>query len=1065
MNRELCLQRKNPANKKQPETMKIIATEKIPCIDSGRFGAFGKVCGLAAALALSIGTSQAVLPDPIVNLDAAGLTSGPDLASWTNTGTLGGTFDKFPGGTGPNVTNVNGKKAVQFVQLNGDGANRRTLVGTVPTPAGIAGASDWTISTVLYRVDGSVNSENAYMCWSGRDLGQYRAAQFCYRNNLAAVHWGADYGFNTVPASGQWVNVTTTYDGVTETVYVDGVVDTTRTWTLNLKSNTMMMLGGAYWDGNDSATPFVNRGEDQYWRFNGAIASLKVFDTALDETQVAELTAVTRYDITVTSGANGTISPGPGAVAIDEGASPEFTITPDLGYGIASVLVDGVSNPGAVSAGSYTFSNVTTTHTLSATFVTVPSQIVSGKVTDGTNPVAGATVYFKLSAPANVSPLFTATTNGSGNYSISLPPSASWHSTVGKPTYDFSADSTFTVAGTAVSRPDIVLTANPNWNVLFSLNTDSFSGIADGERILTWEGYPAYNTFNNGDPELGPTVQVIDGVKWEKNVRNIYNDSTPPIIHARQDGFAIGTLPNPIPTNGVSIVAVVKPEYKVLGGEPRGEIVDICYGTLFLATNRNNGEVIVCTKGYVQRNTGYFVPDGQKTILSLVVEPGGLVKLYANGVRKWSVESGSDYTTLEKLGNFDKITVGRNGYDDWSVFNGNLGDIKVFTTAIDDTARGTLEGSLATKFGITLPTLYTITTSATNGTINPAGPIVAEQGTDQTFNFGGTAGLVDVVTVDGVALPGSPSSYTFTNIQANHTLDVTFTVEPAPANDNFAAAIDLPGNSGIQTGTSNFATTFETGEPVIFTATNTVWFKWTATVDGDFTVGTTGSPNGSGGEWDAMLGIYTGTAFENLTQVVVQDTVLEEVVTLPVTAGTTYYIQAAGFENASTANVLITWSFVVPTPPNPYTDWASFYFTPGDPNGAMDMDPDNDGLNNLQEYAFDAIPNDGAASGHMRTSVEDDGGQNALMLTVAVIDGAVFTGDPSLSATAGGVVYTIEGGNNLSGFNQVVTEVTPARSAGMSDPFTGWSYRTFRLSGPISAQPAGFLRVRTAPAP
>jgi hypothetical protein len=1038
--------------------MKIIATEKIPCIDSGRFGAFGKVCGLAAALALSIGTSQAALPDPIVNLDAAGLTSGPDLASWANTGTLGGTFDKFPGGTGPTVTTVSGKKAVQFDQPTQDAAGRRTMAWTALAPAGMTGNSDWTVSTRLYRPS---NTINCYFSWAGQFNGAGGASALYYRDNKAYEHGSNGSGFATVPPINEWHEVTITYDGTNETIYVDGVFDSTATRSLNIAAGKLVMLG--------SNTDVDVRDNDQYWRFNGSINSLKVFDTALDATQVAELAAGTRYDITVTTGANGTISPGPGAVPISQGDSPEFTITPDLGYGIASVLVDGVSNPGAVSAGSYTFSNVTATHTLSATFVALPSQLVSGKVTDGTNPVAGATVYFKLSAPANFSPLFTATTNGSGNYSVSLPPSASWHSTAGKATYDFSADSTFTVAGAAVVRPDIVLTANPNWNVLFSLNTDDFSGIADGERILNWEGYPAYNTFNNGLAELGPTVQIVDSVKWEKNVRAVYNDSTPPTIHTRQDGFAIGTLPAPIVTNGVSIVAVVKPEYKVLGGEPRGEIVDICYGTLYLATNRNNGEVIVCTKGYVQRNTGYFVPDGQKTILSLVVEPGGLVKLYANGVPKWSVESGSDYTTLEKTVNgstvFDKITVGRNGYDDWSVFNGNLGDIKVFTTAIDDTARGTLEGSLATKFGITLPALYTITTSATNGTINPAGPIAVEQGTDQTFNFSGTAGLVDVVTVDGVALPGNPSSYTFTNIQANHTLDVTFTVEPAPANDNFAAAIDLPGNSGIQTGTSNFAATFETGEPGIYDATNTVWFKWTATDDGDFTVETTGSPNGSGGDWDALLGIYTGTAFENLTQLVVQDTFEKEVVTLPVTAGTTYYIQLAGFGNASTANVLVTWSFVVPTPPNPYTDWASFYFTPGDPNGAMDMDPDNDGLNNLQEYAFDAIPNDGAASGHMRTSVEDDGGQNALMLTVAVIDGAVFTGDPSLSATAGGVVYTIEGGNNLSGFNQVVTEVTPARSAGMSDPFTGWSYRTFRLSGPISAQPAGFLRVRTAPAP
>ena len=51
------------------------------------------------------------------------------------------------------------------------------------------------------------------------------------------------------------------------------------------------------------------------------------------------------------------------------GTSKTFTITPDPGYLILDVLVDGVSNPGAVAAGSYTFTSVTRDHTIHATFV------------------------------------------------------------------------------------------------------------------------------------------------------------------------------------------------------------------------------------------------------------------------------------------------------------------------------------------------------------------------------------------------------------------------------------------------------------------------------------------------------------------------------------------------------------------------------------------------------------------------------------------------------------------------------------------------------------------------
>lgn len=61
---------------------------------------------------------------------------------------------------------------------------------------------------------------------------------------------------------------------------------------------------------------------------------------------------------------NGTITPV-GNITIPKGSSQTFTTTPDPGYEIADVLVDGKS-VGAVS--SYTFENVTSDHTISAMF-------------------------------------------------------------------------------------------------------------------------------------------------------------------------------------------------------------------------------------------------------------------------------------------------------------------------------------------------------------------------------------------------------------------------------------------------------------------------------------------------------------------------------------------------------------------------------------------------------------------------------------------------------------------------------------------------------------------------
>ena len=74
---------------------------------------------------------------------------------------------------------------------------------------------------------------------------------------------------------------------------------------------------------------------------------------------------VVTHTITATAGSNGSITPS-GAVTVTDGANQTFTITPNKGYQIANVLVDGKS-VGAVS--SYTFQDVTADHTIYATFV------------------------------------------------------------------------------------------------------------------------------------------------------------------------------------------------------------------------------------------------------------------------------------------------------------------------------------------------------------------------------------------------------------------------------------------------------------------------------------------------------------------------------------------------------------------------------------------------------------------------------------------------------------------------------------------------------------------------
>ena len=84
------------------------------------------------------------------------------------------------------------------------------------------------------------------------------------------------------------------------------------------------------------------------WRYNGGGSS-----------------GYSYYTIKATAGTDGSISPS-GNVSVREGRDQTFTITPDKGYAVANVKIDGKSI-GAVK--SYTFENVRRTHTIEVIFM------------------------------------------------------------------------------------------------------------------------------------------------------------------------------------------------------------------------------------------------------------------------------------------------------------------------------------------------------------------------------------------------------------------------------------------------------------------------------------------------------------------------------------------------------------------------------------------------------------------------------------------------------------------------------------------------------------------------
>ena len=224
-----------------------------------------------------------------------------------------------------------------------------------------------------YSTSTSVSESSFYgLPWDERDatLAQLRANDMRIRNYTGTISLVTDEAFSS---SGEWLYVMVIFDGSTGShvhmtnfeVGIDS--DAYAAW----YDNT------ATWDGNGDPLPngqtpgATGRCDD----FNPAGGGDLPPPPGGDDPFAPGFPPVTPpppsggdYTITVYKDGSGSVTPS-GPVTVDSGASQTFTFTPASGYVIDDVIIDSMGDPqhmGAVT--SYTFTNVTDDHTISAIF-------------------------------------------------------------------------------------------------------------------------------------------------------------------------------------------------------------------------------------------------------------------------------------------------------------------------------------------------------------------------------------------------------------------------------------------------------------------------------------------------------------------------------------------------------------------------------------------------------------------------------------------------------------------------------------------------------------------------
>jgi hypothetical protein len=503
------------------------------------------------------------------------------------------------------------------------------------------------------------------------------------------------------------------------------------------------------------------------------------------------------YDIVPSAGANGSISPAT-TQTVAAGSNQTFTITPNSGFAIAGVLVDGAS-VGAVS--TYTFTNVTTNHTISATF--------------------GYTIVPTAQTGGSISPNTTQTVAPGANATFTISVNTGYHATdVVVDGVSKGIQSTYTFVNVQANHTIAALFARDAVNYVITPSTSAGGSIFPNVPFTVPSGGSVTFSFT---PDAGyrfdhitvdgvtTATAVDDGtytfslVNANHTIAAFFVANTYTIVPTAQTGGSI----SPATTQTVAAGANATFTISATAGYHATDVV---------VDGVSKGILSTYTFVNVQANhtiAALFARDAVNYVITpSVVGTGGAI----SPAIPFTVPSGGSVTfsfTPATGYRFDHITV----------------DGVTTATAVDDgtyTFTNVTANHAIAAFFVANPTSFTIVPSAgANGSISPATTQTVAAGANATFTITPAAGYhVGTLSVDGTAVTAA-TSYVFTNVQANHTISVTFVA-------NVVVSFTITPTAGPG-GSFSPATaqTVASGSNAYFTATAAIGYHLsTVTVDG-----------------------------------------------------------------------------------------------------------------------------------------------------------------------------------------------------------------------------------------
>ncbi|MCZ7663182.1 MAG: hypothetical protein M5U22_09780 [Thermoleophilia bacterium] len=487
------------------------------------------------------------------------------------------------------------------------------------------------------------------------------------------------------------------------------------------------------------------------------------------DTYVVQVTGTT-YTITPSAGPGGQISPAT-AQTVNPGASLTFTITPDAGYHISDVVVDGAS---VGPVGTYDFADIGADHTIAASFA-------AAATTYTITPSAGP--------GGQISPATAQTVNPGASLTFTITPDAGYHisdvvvdgASVGPiGTYDFAdigADHTI-AASFAADAP----TGAP---AVVSLDPAVLADLPAGQAQI----FTAVFADPNGATNLkrmrmivGTAITGVGGVYiyLDENRNKIF------LRNAANTAWLSGTLGTTGTLENERVAIDLAQSSMVKSGTTLTLAVSMTFKSTFLGQKtvwlraEDDGGL---DSGWIQKGsvTVTAAPAATTYTITPSAGPGGQI----SPATAQTVNPGASLTFT--------ITPDA-GYhiSDVVVDGASVGPVGTYDFA-DIGADHTIAASFAAA-----ATTYTITPSAgPGGQISPATAQTVNPGASLTFTITPDAGYhISDVVVDGASV-GPIGTYDFADIGADHTIAASFAADaptgaPAVVSLDPAVLADLP---------------------------------------------------------------------------------------------------------------------------------------------------------------------------------------------------------------------------------------------------------------------------------